>query len=808
MIQSTRSNIGIALFCTLTTLSAEPTAVTLGKGSYASEPPNPNPQAVAFLKGPDRLDPSLGNIPYPSNDIWSFGIWSNEKEKFAFGRPYLMPLAVAQTNAGFEVYLTNAFNQPLGKQALGAPLQVSACGADGSALAFPAKAQRLLRFGDWSMSFRFRVDEKTFVDLTTVRGMPLVWLEPVAEIGLRVPAVGAKITALDGQQPLAASATSAILTVGDRRFALYVGGKGSLKAEGEAILVTPGAPLAIAALLPEHDATSWRSAAMSIPRDTRVDWNYNRATGMMDTVWTIKTDKLAPDAGPSLQGWLPHCWRKAMDSSVKFLDTPFLTPRGKIKLTRGDSFKLSWRVTGLLPAMPPPATNEKEAPFDPARLNERLATYASDLTGLDANGKSKLKYRDDTYFGAKDMLKYAQMGAIANFNKSPSRDALVGASREVLSDWFTWTPGESARYWARYEKLGAFVGFKSSFNANEFRDTHFHCGYYTHAAAIQIASDPTFAADFGEFATLIAKQYANWDRSDKRFPFFRAFDLWSGQSFASAKGNVSGDSANQESSSEAMNAWAGLGLLGAALQKPDMEAAGLLGYAIEGEAVKEYWNNYYGWKAEQEKPGSGLELGNWGSSYRNTIVGIVSQGGNRYGTFFSGSPHHIYGIQWLPISPALQYLSYGDPKFGTYQFDSLKKLKQGFDLETSGDSKGGEGWSDVFAGYLAIVDPVNTAKRWEALWDAKSPIALANSNTLSYYLIHAYRSVGILDPRAWTNIGTASVFQKADGNRSLVAWNPSDKPLVVTASDTGGVIGSVTVAPGAISRAALQPKTK
>jgi len=112
MIQSTRSSIGIALFCTLTTLSAEPTAVTLGKGSYASEPPNPNPQAVAFLKGPDRLDPSLGNIPYPSNDIWSFGIWSNEKEKFAFGRPYLMPLAVAQTNAGFEVYLTNAFNQP------------------------------------------------------------------------------------------------------------------------------------------------------------------------------------------------------------------------------------------------------------------------------------------------------------------------------------------------------------------------------------------------------------------------------------------------------------------------------------------------------------------------------------------------------------------------------------------------------------------------------------------------------------------------------------------------------------------------
>ena len=78
----------------LSLASGAPSVVPLGKGSYASEPPAPNAQLAAFLQGPDRLESSLGPLPYPSNDIWSFGIWSNEKENFGFGRPYRLPLAV------------------------------------------------------------------------------------------------------------------------------------------------------------------------------------------------------------------------------------------------------------------------------------------------------------------------------------------------------------------------------------------------------------------------------------------------------------------------------------------------------------------------------------------------------------------------------------------------------------------------------------------------------------------------------------------------------------------------------------------
>jgi endoglucanase Acf2 len=785
-------------------LKADPVAIPLGKGSYASEPPSPNAQLAAFLQGPDRLDPSLGEAAYPSNDIWSFGIWSTEKEGRGFGRPYLMPLAVSADATGFGILLSNAFNSPLSKASLDTPLMVTPCTADGTSIPLPAACQRLLRIGDWSTSFRFTLNTEARVDLTMVRGMPIVWLEP-SGTALGIPTAGFEVTDLEGK-PFTQGA-NAILKTGSRTFAIYAGGQGGVENKGSSLVVPAGTALAVAALLPEHKASEWRPAAMSLPRETRVEWKYNPGKGMVDTTWTITTEKLAPDAGPSLQGWLPHCWRKAMAPGVAYVPGEFLSPRGRIKLARGDVFQLSWRVTGLLPSLPQPAADAAEAPYNPARFNELLSNYVTELTGTGPDGKSKLKYGNDTYFGAKDVLKYAQVALAAQVVDSPSKQALLDASRTVLTDWFTWTPGEKAHYWARYEKLGAFVGFAPSFNAQEFRDTHFHCGYFTHSAAIQAASEPSFAKDFGEIATLVAKQYANWDRKDKRFPFLRAFDLWAGHSFASAKGNASGDSANQESSSESMNAWAGVGLLGAALGDADMLACGLMGYAIEGEAIKEYWNNYYGWKAEQEKPGSGVETGNWPAGFKNTIVGIVSQGGNRFGTFFSGSSHHIYGIQWLPVTPSMQYVSYGDHDFGFFQFEQMRKLmKWPFDLENMSEKGGVSDWSNVFSGYLGIVDADRTCKRWEAMWQANDPTPKALGNTMSYYFMHAYRGLGVLDTGAWADQATSSVYTQRDGARTLVAWNPTLAPLTVTAYDTNGVLGTLNVPPNGLARGPVKKR--
>ena len=53
--------------------------------------------------------------------------------------------------------------------------------------------------------------------------------------------------------------------------------------------------------------------------------------------------------------------------------------------------------------------------------------------------------------------------------------------------------------------------------------------------------DRRFLADYGEMARLVAKEYANGDRDDKRFPFLRTFDVWEGHSWAGGMSPPGGD---------------------------------------------------------------------------------------------------------------------------------------------------------------------------------------------------------------------------------------------------------------------------
>jgi hypothetical protein len=74
---------------------------------------------------------------------------------------------------------------------------------------------------------------------------------------------------------------------------------------------------------------------------------------------------------------------------------------------------------------------------------------------------------------------------------APLRDTL----RRAMSDWFTYTPGETAHFFARYPRWGALVGFKGSYGSETFTDNHFHYGYFTTCAAMLGMVDPQFLKD-------------------------------------------------------------------------------------------------------------------------------------------------------------------------------------------------------------------------------------------------------------------------------------------------------------------------
>ena len=304
-------------------------------------------------------------------------------------------------------------------------------------------------------------------------------------------------------------------------------------------------------------------------------------------------------------------------------------------------------------------------PAEPAGAagSDRGGSIASGWNGCWSIAPNNPQYGDDSYWGGKDLLRFAQYVQMARELKSPSYARLRELSRKSLADWLTYTPGEKAHYFTRYENWHALIGIKDSYDSARFNDQHFHYGYLTLSAALLGMEDPQFLADYAGMLRLVAKQYANWDRKDRRFPLLRTFDIWAGHSWAGGLGSPGGN--NQESSSEAMQSWIGLYLLGTLLDDAEMTAAAAMGYAMESRATMEYWFDLHGDILPPE--------------YKHPIVGVLWSGGQVYGTYFSGDPGWIYGIQCLPQSPGLDYLV-RDPQFAAKAFRTAlaaRKAKDG-----------------------------------------------------------------------------------------------------------------------------------
>ena len=88
---------------------------------------------------------------------------------------------------------------------------------------------------------------------------------------------------------------------------------------------------------------------------------------------------------------------------------------------------------------------------------------------------------------------------------------------------------------------------------------------------------------------------ATWyrHRNDPLFPFLRNFDPYAGHSWASGHAKF-GDGNNNESSSEAMNAWGGLILWGEATGDRTIRDLGIYLYTTEMYGINEYWFDVYG----------------------------------------------------------------------------------------------------------------------------------------------------------------------------------------------------------------------
>jgi endoglucanase Acf2 len=736
------------------------TTITVGSGSYAAYPP---PQANAGTlptTAPVYLVASNG-APVPSNKWWTDLL----QHQYA-GNMWAQPLTVSADAQGINIY------NPVNWVPSGSTPQLALDGLitiHGQSFS-PADA-RALRWGDWTVSFRMQQTSAQFMDVTIGHGLPSVWVE------------------FTGVQPQIAFASSGASFFDDNgnsvsfpltgnHFGVYYAGRywgvfapdntqftlaGSVV---NASFADTNTYLVVSAMPAKANLAYFAQYAYAVPRDSQLNWNYDPVAGRVTTSWHLATQVLRGAQPQVIQGWLAHHWRNTANN-LAFNGINFSTARGPMKCAAGTDFQLVYPFNGLPPTLPPPAPVGGSNDYVPARMNAYLTSVASSTN-----------IASDTYWGGKDLLRYAQHMAMAHDMGRPEFAPLKNTLQSGLQDWLTYSPGEATHYFAAYPAWKALVGFQASYGSDQFNDQHFHYGYFTHATALLGMYDQNFLTNYGPMIKLVAKDYANWDRGDTNFAFFRTFDIWAGHSQASGFPDAS-RGGNQESSSEAMNSWCGLFLLGSMLNDDPMRAAGAMGYAMESAAVREYWFNEQG--------------DTWPAVYNRSVVGILWDNGQDYQTYFGLNPIYIHGIQWLPLSPGSSYLAQ-NPAFARQQFDNTL-AEQLASMGSNSISSMGAQWGNYALWYALQFNPDYVAAQMDQLYAASDPVATDPTYAgTTYFFTHAYRKLGAIQWAQHLSVPTSAVYYNTNNAQyTYVAYNPRSTPQVATLYSNSVALGTLTL---------------
>lgn len=281
-----------------------------------------------------------------------------------------------------------------------------------------------------------------------------------------------------------------------------------------------------------------------------------------------------------------------------------------------------------------------------------------DVSGLDASQRRRLAalaavdvgradpYPADSYFGGKALYRDSQLIAIA---RQVGVD--VGEiSDRVTASLRTWAEvggarGRGSRCFVYDPRMRGVVGLEPSFGSEEFNDHHFHYGYFLHAAGTMCEDNRDLAAQLAPVFDLLAADIAA-PNDDGLFPQLRCFDVYASHSWASGTAPFA-DGNNQESSSEAAHAWAGLALWARARGDAALEQQAVWMHALETESALAYWL----------RP----DLTAF-RDYRHRVVGIGWGAKRDYATWFSADPMAILMIQLIPAGPSSGYLASDDPE--------------------------------------------------------------------------------------------------------------------------------------------------
>ncbi len=648
-----------------------------------------------------------------------------------------------------------------------------------SPMAFEPEPARLARVSDWSVDIALARGADQLL-ATIAHGSPYAYFQlSRGDVRIRLPAPGERLATVSDARHLG-------LRVKDRSYVVYgpAGVRWEQLSPTEWVGRLPeGKGYFSATALPDDKPETLQLLARhayAFLTDTTVSWKVDTAGSKVETSFTAKTRVWeGPDNGPLL-GLYPHHWHQ--NSSVADrLGPAYDTVRGKLRLLAAAQFTTERPWQGFVPHWP--------ALPDGPRLAEFNDTFKRDLRrrrDLLPSRENPDNWRVSVYWQGKGLTRLTQLAAVAEQQGDlGARDQLLTLVKERMEFWFGGKGKVS--YFMLDKKLGTLSAYPDEFfSVEQMNDHHFHYGYWIRAAAEIALRDPAWAEKdrWGGMVELLIGDIANTQRGSADFPYIRNYDAYEGHSWAVGIGGVDkygNFGNNQESSSEAVNAWAGLVLWGEVTGNRALRDLGMYLYANETNAIDHYWFDIHGLVFPPD--------------YKAAETSMVFGGMYVHNTWWTDEPRQIHGINLLPIAQFSTYLG-RDPGFirrnlAAMQAESVAYKKRG---KFPANPPPEDVWQDVFAKYLALADPAQALAQWNprgSVEDGETP-----THTLHWML--SLQALGTPDFGVSADTVLYQVFKRADGQRSYLAFNAGKAPITVRFSDGK----QMSVAPGTLGRAA------
>jgi endo-1,3(4)-beta-glucanase len=274
------------------------------------------------------------------------------------------------------------------------------------------------------------------------------------------------------------------------------------------------------------------------------------------------------------------------------LDT---TTKGKATAILADS------ITLVEPTLP------NSILFDPYSPNgitppESIPVSARQMIAYSASQEMAVNFSaqasgSSMYWNGKSLGKFAML--VYATHAFARNDTLASTGLEKLKSAFSLFVNNAQQYPLVYDQQWGGLVSSASYTLKDpnfdygntyYNDHHFHYGYFVYAASIIGFLDGTWASTAKnlDFVNSLIRDYGNSVETDSYFPISRMFDWWHGHSWADGLFE-SGDSKNEESSSEDMMSAYAIKMWGRVIGDANMQARGNLQLAVLRRSLQSYF---------------------------------------------------------------------------------------------------------------------------------------------------------------------------------------------------------------------------